>query len=61
MGRFGNQTLNYRLFYDGKHFVGEKSLSRFMIWSEWLDNHCTAETNFEYISKMTTNPIYEAQ
>uniref|UniRef100_A0A4X2LUW1 Chimerin 2 n=1 Tax=Vombatus ursinus TaxID=29139 RepID=A0A4X2LUW1_VOMUR len=22
--RFGNQTLNYRLFYDGKHFVGEK-------------------------------------
>ncbi|KAI4810720.1 hypothetical protein KUCAC02_013653 [Chaenocephalus aceratus] len=22
--RFGHQTLNYRLFYDGKHFVGEK-------------------------------------
>uniref|UniRef100_A0A8C4W3Y7 Chimerin 2 n=1 Tax=Gopherus evgoodei TaxID=1825980 RepID=A0A8C4W3Y7_9SAUR len=25
--RFGNQTLNYRLFYDGKHFVGEKRVT----------------------------------
>lgn len=22
--RFGNQTRNFRLYYDGKHFVGEK-------------------------------------
>lgn len=24
LSRFGNQTRNFRLYHDGKHFVGEK-------------------------------------
>uniref|UniRef100_A0A8C5X4G8 SH2 domain-containing protein n=1 Tax=Malurus cyaneus samueli TaxID=2593467 RepID=A0A8C5X4G8_9PASS len=38
--RFGNQTLNYRLFYDGKHFVGEK---RFEVTLHEKENFMNAE------------------
>ncbi|CAD7682495.1 unnamed protein product [Nyctereutes procyonoides] len=45
--RFGSQTRNFRLYYDGKHFVGEKRFESI--------HHLAAE----YIAKMTINPIYE--
>ena len=60
MGRFGNQTLNYRLFYDGKHFVGEKRFESIhdLVTDGLITLYIETKAS-EYISKMTTNPIYE--
>uniref|UniRef100_S4R9K8 Uncharacterized protein n=1 Tax=Petromyzon marinus TaxID=7757 RepID=S4R9K8_PETMA len=58
--RFGNQTRNFRLFYDGKHFVGEKRFES--IHDLVTDGFITlyVETKAaEYIARMTINPIYE--
>ncbi|XP_043922760.1 beta-chimaerin [Protopterus annectens] len=58
--RFGNQTLNYRLFYDGKHFVGEKRFESIHdLVTDGLITLYIESKAAEYISKMTTNPIYE--
>lgn len=59
-GRFGNQTLNYRLFYDGKHFVGEKRFESIhdLVTDGLITLYIETKAS-EYISKMTTNPIYE--
>ncbi|XP_066571759.1 beta-chimaerin [Amia ocellicauda] len=58
--RFGIQTLNYRLFYDGKHFVGEKRFeSMHDLVTDGLITLYIETKAAEYISKMTTNPIYE--
>ncbi|KAL0985439.1 hypothetical protein UPYG_G00156890 [Umbra pygmaea] len=58
--RFGNQTLNYRLFYDGKHFVGEKRFeSVHDLVTDGLITLYIETKAAEYIAKMTTNPIYE--
>uniref|UniRef100_A0A3Q3AVS9 N-chimaerin n=1 Tax=Kryptolebias marmoratus TaxID=37003 RepID=A0A3Q3AVS9_KRYMA len=58
--RFGPQTLNYRLFYDGKHFVGEKRFeSVHDLVTDALITLYIETKAAEYIAKMTTNPIYE--
>lgn len=58
--RFGHQTLNYRLFYDGKHFVGEKRFeSVHDLVTDALITLYIETRAAEYIAKMTTNPIYE--
>nr|XP_014434132.1 beta-chimaerin-like [Pelodiscus sinensis] len=58
--RFGNQTLNYRLFYDGKHFVGEKRFESIHdLVTDGLITLYIETKAAEYISKMTKNPIYE--
>ncbi|XP_075442972.1 LOW QUALITY PROTEIN: beta-chimaerin [Ascaphus truei] len=58
--RFGHQTLNYRLFYDGKHFVGEKRFESIHdLVTDGLITLYIETKAAEYISKMTTNPIYE--
>ncbi|XP_078198629.1 beta-chimaerin isoform X4 [Callithrix jacchus] len=58
--RFGNQTLNYRLFHDGKHFVGEKRFESIHdLVTDGLITLYIETKAAEYISKMTTNPIYE--
>uniref|UniRef100_A0A8D0G9V8 Chimaerin n=1 Tax=Sphenodon punctatus TaxID=8508 RepID=A0A8D0G9V8_SPHPU len=58
--RFGNQTLNYRLFYDGKHFVGEKRFESIHdLVTDGLITLYIETKAAEYISRMTTNPIYE--
>uniref|UniRef100_A0A8C9RRR5 Chimaerin n=1 Tax=Scleropages formosus TaxID=113540 RepID=A0A8C9RRR5_SCLFO len=58
--RFGNQTLNYRLFYDGKHFVGEKRFESIHdLVTDALITLYIETKAAEYIAKMTTNPIYE--
>ncbi|XP_010882850.1 beta-chimaerin isoform X1 [Esox lucius] len=58
--RFGHQTLNYRLFYDGKHFVGEKRFeSVHDLVTDGLITLYIETKAAEYIAKMTTNPIYE--
>ena len=58
--RFGQQTLNYRLFYDGKHFVGEKRFeSVHDLVTDALITLYIETKAAEYIAKMTTNPIYE--
>ncbi|XP_067094572.1 beta-chimaerin isoform X1 [Osmerus mordax] len=58
--RFGRQTLNYRLFYDGKHFVGEKRFeSVHDLVTDGLITLYIETKAAEYIAKMTTNPIYE--
>uniref|UniRef100_A0A665UJE4 Beta-chimaerin n=1 Tax=Echeneis naucrates TaxID=173247 RepID=A0A665UJE4_ECHNA len=58
--RFGNQTLNYRMFYDGKHFVGEKRFeSVHDLVTDALITLYIETKAAEYIAKMTTNPIYE--
>ncbi|XP_028986053.1 beta-chimaerin isoform X4 [Betta splendens] len=58
--RFGLQTLNYRLFYDGKHFVGEKRFESVhdLVTDALITLHIETKAA-EYIAKMTTNPIYE--
>ncbi|XP_041102317.1 beta-chimaerin-like isoform X3 [Polyodon spathula] len=58
--RFGYQTLNYRLFYDGKHFVGEKRFESIhdLVTDGFITLYIEAKAS-EYIAKMTTNPIYE--
>ena len=59
-GRFGNQTLNYRLFHDGKHFVGEKRFESIHdLVTDGLITLYIETKAAEYIAKMTTNPIYE--
>ncbi|XP_054477484.1 beta-chimaerin isoform X1 [Anoplopoma fimbria] len=58
--QFGHQTLNYRLFYDGKHFVGEKRFeSVHDLVTDALITLYIETKAAEYIAKMTTNPIYE--
>ncbi|XP_069814828.1 beta-chimaerin isoform X3 [Dendropsophus ebraccatus] len=58
--RFGHQTLNYRLFYDGKHFVGEKRFESIHdLVTDGLITLYIENKAAEYIAKMTTNPIYE--
>ncbi|XP_069505030.1 beta-chimaerin isoform X1 [Ambystoma mexicanum] len=58
--RFGHQTLNYRLFYDGKHFVGEKRFESINdLVTDGLITLYIETKAAEYIAKMTTNPIYE--
>lgn len=58
--RFGAQTLNYRLFYDGKHFVGEKRFeSVHDLVTDGLITLYIETKAAEYIAKMTTNPIYQ--
>ncbi|KAL0619224.1 Beta-chimaerin [Plecturocebus cupreus] len=60
IARFGNQTLNYRLFHDGKHFVGEKRFESIHdLVTDGLITLYIETKAAEYISKMTTNPIYE--
>lgn len=60
ISRFGHQTLNYRLFYDGKHFVGEKRFeSVHDLVTDALITLYIETKAAEYIAKMTTNPIYE--
>lgn len=60
LSRFGHQTLNYRLFYDGKHFVGEKRFeSVHDLVTDALITLYIETKAAEYIAKMTTNPIYE--
>uniref|UniRef100_A0A8B9L0Y6 Chimerin 2 n=1 Tax=Astyanax mexicanus TaxID=7994 RepID=A0A8B9L0Y6_ASTMX len=57
---FGGQTLNYRLFYDGKHFVGEKRFeSVHDLVTDGLITLYIETKAAEYIAKMTTNPIYQ--
>lgn len=57
---FGHQTLNYRLFYDGKHFVGEKRFeSVHDLVTDALITLYIETKAAEYIARMTTNPIYE--
>ncbi|XP_041104978.1 beta-chimaerin isoform X2 [Polyodon spathula] len=58
--RFGYQTLNYRLFYDGKHFVGEKRFESIhdLVTDGFITLYIETKAS-EYIAKMTTNPIYE--
>ncbi|XP_073534021.1 beta-chimaerin isoform X1 [Phyllobates terribilis] len=58
--RFGLQTMNYRLFYDGKHFVGEKRFESIHdLVTDGLITLYIENKAAEYIAKMTTNPIYE--
>ncbi|CAN2389773.1 GTPase-activator protein for Rho-like GTPases [Pristimantis euphronides] len=58
--RFGLQTFNYRLFYDGKHFVGEKRFESIHdLVTDGLITLYIENKAAEYIAKMTTNPIYE--
>lgn len=58
--RFGHQTLNYRLFYDAKHFVGEKRFESIHdLVTDGLITLYIETKAAEYIAKMTTNPIYE--
>ncbi|XP_077576357.1 beta-chimaerin isoform X2 [Stigmatopora nigra] len=58
--RFGPQTFNYRLFYDGKHFVAEKRFeSVHDLVTDALITLYIESKAAEYIAKMTANPIYE--
>nr|XP_061789282.1 beta-chimaerin-like [Nerophis lumbriciformis] len=58
--RFGPQTFNYRLFYDGKHFVAEKRFeSVHDLVTDALITLYIETKAAEYIAKMTANPIYE--
>lgn len=59
-GRFGNQTRNFRLYYDGKHFVGEKRFESIHdLVTDGLITLYIETKAAEYIAKMTINPIYE--
>ncbi|KAG9328757.1 hypothetical protein JZ751_010776, partial [Albula glossodonta] len=58
--RFGNQTRNFRLYYDGKHFVGEKRFESIHdLVTDGLITLYIETKAAEYIAKMTINPIYE--
>uniref|UniRef100_A0A8C4QCW4 N-chimaerin n=1 Tax=Eptatretus burgeri TaxID=7764 RepID=A0A8C4QCW4_EPTBU len=58
--RFGNQTRNFRLFYDGKHFVGEKRFESIHdLVTDGLITLYVETRAAEYIACMTINPIYE--
>ncbi|XP_028605049.1 N-chimaerin isoform X4 [Podarcis muralis] len=57
---FGNQTRNFRLYYDGKHFVGEKRFESIHdLVTDGLITLYIETKAAEYIAKMTINPIYE--
>ena len=59
-GRFGSQTRNFRLYYDGKHFVGEKRFESIHdLVTDGLITLYIETKAAEYIAKMTINPIYE--
>ncbi|XP_014006693.1 N-chimaerin isoform X1 [Salmo salar] len=58
--RFGNQTRNFRLYRDGKHFVGEKRFESIHdLVTDGLITLYIETKAAEYIAKMTINPIYE--
>nr|XP_023657616.1 N-chimaerin [Paramormyrops kingsleyae] len=58
--RFGNQTKNFRLYHDGKHFVGEKRFESIHdLVTDGLITLYVETKAAEYIAKMTINPIYE--
>uniref|UniRef100_H2U6B6 Chimerin 1 n=1 Tax=Takifugu rubripes TaxID=31033 RepID=H2U6B6_TAKRU len=58
--RFGNQTRNFRLYHDGKHFVGEKRFESIHdLVTDALITLYVETKAAEYIAKMTINPIYE--
>ncbi|XP_044789453.1 N-chimaerin isoform X4 [Bubalus kerabau] len=58
--RFGSQTRNFRLYYDGKHFVGEKRFESIHdLVTDGLITLYIETKAAEYIAKMTINPIYE--
>uniref|UniRef100_A0A4W3IKR0 N-chimaerin n=1 Tax=Callorhinchus milii TaxID=7868 RepID=A0A4W3IKR0_CALMI len=58
--RFGTQTRNFRLYYDGKHFVGEKRFESIHdLVTDGLITLYIETKAAEYIAKMTINPIYE--
>uniref|UniRef100_A0A669B5Y2 Chimaerin n=1 Tax=Oreochromis niloticus TaxID=8128 RepID=A0A669B5Y2_ORENI len=58
--RFGNQTRNFRLYHDGKHFVGEKRFESIHdLVTDGLITLYIETKAAEYIAKMTINPIYE--
>ncbi|KAI1902506.1 hypothetical protein AGOR_G00045460 [Albula goreensis] len=52
--RFAQQTLNYRLFYDGKHFVGEKRFDSIhdLVTDALITLHIEAKA-MQYISQMS--------
>ncbi|PKU49381.1 hypothetical protein llap_246 [Limosa lapponica baueri] len=57
---FGSQTRNFRLYYDGKHFVGEKRFESIHdLVTDGLITLYIETKAAEYIAKMTINPIYE--
>ncbi|KAJ8335125.1 hypothetical protein SKAU_G00407640 [Synaphobranchus kaupii] len=59
--RFAQQTLNYRLFYDGKHYVGEKRFqSMHDLVTDGLITLYIESKATDYISQMPCNPIYES-
>lgn len=57
---FDNNVLNYKLYYDGMHFVGEKRFETVELLvadgliSMFIDKHAS-----EYIKKMADEAIYE--
>ncbi|XP_061086335.1 beta-chimaerin-like, partial [Conger conger] len=59
--RFGRQTLNYKLFYDGQHYVGEKrfdsihELVRDGLITLYIESKASP-----YIAQMTSNPVYQS-
>nr|XP_061802327.1 N-chimaerin isoform X2 [Nerophis lumbriciformis] len=58
--RFGSQTRNFRLYHDGKHFVGEKRFESIHdLVTDGLITLYIETKAAEYIAKMTINPIYE--
>lgn len=58
--RFGTQTKNFRLYHDGKHFVGEKRFESIHdLVTDGLITLYIETKAAEYIAKMTINPIYE--
>ncbi|XP_054643080.1 N-chimaerin isoform X2 [Dunckerocampus dactyliophorus] len=58
--RFGSQTKNFRLYHDGKHFVGEKRFESIHdLVTDGLITLYIETKAAEYIAKMTINPIYE--
>lgn len=58
--RFGTQTRNFRLYHDGKHFVGEKRFESIHdLVTDGLITLYIETKAAEYIAKMTINPIYE--
>uniref|UniRef100_A0A8C5F4E8 Chimerin 1 n=1 Tax=Gadus morhua TaxID=8049 RepID=A0A8C5F4E8_GADMO len=58
--RFRNQTKNFRLYHDGKHFVAEKRFESIHdLVTDGLITLYIETKAAEYIAKMTINPIYE--
>ncbi|XP_063054466.1 beta-chimaerin [Engraulis encrasicolus] len=57
--RSGGVVLNYRLFYDGRHFVAEKRFESIndLVTDALITLHVERHAA-RYIARMTTNPIY---